>query len=143
MFPQEEVSTELGFQAEALFLKFFQNLQYAEVLESTMTLPAKPIAVVKTSQEVDETEGIDFFIYHRLVGWVGVDISLDTNLDRMCRKREKERRRHVFVVVLNFGALDRATRGCARDVQDICDRLQEMFLEAKADPAYVITTQSL
>ncbi|MHB8089311.1 MAG: hypothetical protein ACYDH2_13795 [Anaerolineaceae bacterium] len=143
MSPQEVVSNELGFQAEALFLKFFQNLQYAEVLQSTSIQPSKPIAIVKTSQNVDEQEGIDFYLFHHLVGWVRVDISLDTNPDRMSRKREKERTRHIFVVVLNLGVLDRATRGCYCDIQEIADRLQELFLEAKQDSAYVIPTFSI
>jgi len=132
MFQDQDIATmDVGHKAELLLMDFFSKLDVAEVLTIKTDVHSKPVAIVKTTKEVDENEGIDFYLYHVGVGWVNVDLTISKMPDALNRKFRKGQVHNVMILQCSYQALWNAARGCEQDIWIITQRIRELFLEVK------------
>lgn len=130
MYCQDQETQQKGLQAENLLIEVLRKLN-AEVLTSKDELHLNSVAIVKTSKEIDEKEGIDFYLYHVGIGWIDVDLTINADSEKLSRKLEKERTRKVMILQCNFGVLWRAARGCEQDLHEMAQRIRQLFIESK------------
>lgn len=122
-----------GKQAELAFAAIFaEHLPDAQVLNDLHPQPKTALALVKTPEEVDWEEGIDFWLYHKNIGWIGADITIDSDPERLSVKRGKARKSGAYLVRLELGILLRAARGCHHDLETVIAVLIDVFSEELA-----------
>lgn len=122
-----------GKQAElALSRIFAEQLPESQVLPTWQERPSSTLALVKTPEEIDEGDGIDFWVYHKNVGWISLDITLDNDARRLKRKRSKEVKEQIYIQRFELGVLLRASRGSHSDLEQVIEILTNLFVEELA-----------
>jgi hypothetical protein len=120
-----------GLDSEELFMELITQMTTFELHDSKCQeeLPKEKIVFVKTPQEVDETDHIDFFVHHPNLGWINVDLTTNFSTKSMVSKRMRENQ-HIYVLGTHKTVLQRAVLGCERDIEFVLSALRDLFLFA-------------